>query len=101
MALKARGELAKMIDKDPAYMSSLDMPSIFGSSAVLTALIVVAIYFVILDLRKGKGWAWVGGLIVFLISAPSFALPFAIFGMICLLDERVRTDFIAQLDIAI
>lgn len=102
MVLKTRGEVAKLIEKDPATMiSSVEMPAVFGPSVVMTSLILVAIYFVILDLRKGKGWAWVGALILFLISTPSFALPFAIFGMICLLDERVRNDFIAQLDIAI
>ncbi|WP_413294087.1 hypothetical protein ACLSU7_03075 [Bdellovibrio sp. HCB185ZH] len=101
MILDARAQILDMISKDPTLYATVKVPSIFDASALMAALIVVAVYFVIHDLRKGKGWAWVGGITVFALSLMTFAFPVAIYGLICLLDERVRTEYIAELDVAI
>jgi hypothetical protein len=99
--LQARAQISKIISQDPVQYGTITLPSLFDATAVLTAFIVIAVYFIIQDLRKGKGWAWVGGLIVLVLSIATFAFPVAIYGLICLIDERVRTDYIAELDVAL
>ncbi len=73
----------------------------FGPGAIWSVLIVVAVYFVTQDLKKDKWWAWAGGLAVLLMSAPSWALPASVIGIISLLDEDVRVGFLEQMDIKI
>ncbi len=101
MNLQARAHMTSLISQDPTQYGTVALPSLFDVSAVFAAFIVIAVHFVIQDLRKGKGWAWVGGMTVFVLSIASFAFPVALYGLICLLDERVRNDYIAELDIAL
>lgn len=70
-------------------------------SFMFTIAQMVLTYFVIVDLKKDKAWAWLTALSLFLYSAPSFALPACIIGFISLIDEDVRSGFIKQLDIKI
>ncbi|WP_295902652.1 hypothetical protein [uncultured Bdellovibrio sp.] len=91
----------KILSENP----ELNLPS-FGygaisGSIICSVLMIVLTYYVIKDLKQKKTWAWVGALVVLLFSAPSFALPASIIGLISLLDEEVRNDFIADLQKAI
>lgn len=83
----------------------LNLPSFgFGAisgSVIWSVFVIVLTYYVIQDLKKQKVWAWVGALVVLLLSAPSFALPASIIGLISLLDEEVRSEFILELQKAI
>lgn len=72
-----------------------------GFSTVFPVIILVLLYYVIQDLKKQKAWAWIGAISAFLISAFSFAIPFCIIGLISLLHEEVRSEFIQKLDIKI
>jgi len=79
--------------------AQIPLTSLFGVSLMWTAALIVFTYFVVQDLKRGKGWAWIGALSVLLVTAPSFALPVSVFGMISLIDEEVRRDFLTQLNI--
>lgn len=81
--------------------SNLWLQSLESFSFMFTVAQAVLVYFVAIDLKKDKAWAWVTALSLFLFAAPSFALPACIIGFISLIDEDVRTAFINQLDIKI
>lgn len=83
----------------PESRTQIPAFSFFGLSLIWTAGMIVLTYFVVKDLKRGKSWAWVGGLCVLLVTTPSFALPASIIGLISLLDEDVRSEFLAKLDV--
>ncbi|QDK45391.1 hypothetical protein DOM22_09615 [Bdellovibrio sp. ZAP7] len=68
-----------LISKAPSLYGAVKLPPVFDASASLTALVIIAVYFVIHDLRKGKGWPWVGGLRVFVLSLMTFAFSVTIY----------------------
>ncbi|QDK37967.1 hypothetical protein [Bdellovibrio sp. NC01] len=100
LMMKARTEFDKLIQKYPDQNFGVDRPEIFGASAILPALMIVATFYVVQDLKKEKGWAWIAALVIFMLNIPSWILPVSVIGLIMLFDERVRSTFLKELDIA-
>lgn len=93
--------LNKLESSYPGALPDIGIMGSFGFSTVFSVMTLVLLYYVIQDLKKQKAWAWVGAISTFVISAFSLAIPFCIIGLISLLHEDVRNEFIQKLDIKI
>ncbi|MNL27387.1 hypothetical protein D3C87_1489760 [compost metagenome] len=75
--------------------------SLMGTGPIWAVVVIVGAFYTIQDLKKGRWWAWVGGLSLLLLTAPSWSFPVSVIGIISLLDEEVRGEFLAQIDVKI
>jgi hypothetical protein len=97
--LKYKAESMKLIAENPGFQVDLAAFDIFNFSTSYTAIMLVLIFYIVKALRSEKAWAWLGAIIVFVLTAASFAVPLSVIGLIALLDERVRAEFLPKLDI--
>lgn len=66
----------------------------FGTVMLVFSLgLIVGIEVVVFGLRKRKFWAWIAGLCIFAIYAPSLYFPLGLLGLWGLLDEGSRAEF--------
>ncbi|MGZ3802027.1 MAG: hypothetical protein ACXVCL_17805 [Bdellovibrio sp.] len=87
----------KGLSAETSISSSLD---IISGPLTFDALLFVLGYFVIQDLKKEKAWAWVGAVTFFVLSSGSlWTLPIVILGLINLIHEETRTDFLKKIDL--
>lgn len=81
----------------PELGSSFGAFETLGVSLMWLTASLVLTYYVIKDFKQEKAWAWIGAIVVLIISAPSFALPASVIGLIALFDESVRNDYLKKL----
>lgn len=73
-------------------------PLLFGAVLGFFALLLcaglgVVNFLVARDLARGRKWAWIGGLILGALYAPSICLPFGVLILYALLRESIRRAF--------
>lgn len=100
-SIKAMLAYNKLEHDIPVPMPDIGIMGSIGFSTVFSVMTLVFLYYVIQDLKKQKPWAWIGAIIAFGMNAFSFAIPFCVIGLINLLHEDLRTEFIQKLDIKI
>lgn len=100
-SLRTMVTINKLESDYPGVLPDIGVVGSLGFSTVFSVMTLVLLYYVIQDLKKQKAWAWVGAISAFVISSFSFAIPFCIIGLISLLHEEVRNEFIQKLDIKI
>jgi len=99
LGYSAYREAYKGLAEFPELRAQVPGFTYFGISTMWTVGLLVLTYFVIGDLKRGKAWAWIGAISILLVTSPSFALPASIFGLISLLDQDVRSEYLAKLDV--
>lgn len=77
-----------------------------GSTALYASLLfsvglAVGTFFIIENLKAGKGWAWVAAMSLALIGLPSLAFPAALLALLTLIDSDIRTHYLKELDFKI
>lgn len=100
-SLKTMLTISKLEPDYPGTLPDIGIVCSLGFSTVFSVITLVLLYYVIQDLKKQKTWAWIGAISAFVISAFSFAIPFCVIGLISLLHDDVRNEFIQKLDIKI
>lgn len=73
----------------------------FSGVNIFSVGLIVGAVLVAKELREQKVWAWFAAMIIFLFSAASWALPFALIGLLMILDARVREEFTAKIDVSL
>ncbi|MFS4459475.1 hypothetical protein [Bdellovibrio sp. HCB2-146] len=101
ISVRALREIENMGPVPGFDSSKYTLWSALGTGSIWALIVIVGAYYVTQDLKKGKWWAWVGALSISLLTAPSWSFPASVIGIISLLDEEVRGEFLAQLDVKI
>ena len=100
MIFQLKQEMAKSMAQYPDLALANSFP--YGSGfSIWAAVVMVGAIIVSKELKEDKPWAWIGAIVVLLMAAPSWALPAAVIGLVCLLDSRVREEYLKRLDISI
>lgn len=99
--LRVRDSIASASVQDSAALLSG-----FGWGEALTlalwpVAVLAACLFAAQNLRLKKSWAWIASLSIFIFCSLSLCLPFAVLGLLSLVDLEVRHYFIKDLDIQI
>lgn len=86
---------------------SYSLAADFAGSVTLYGALVFAVglaigtYFIVENLKAGKGWAWVAAMSLALIGFPSLAFPAALLALLTLVDSDIRTHYLKELDFKI
>ena len=80
------------------YDLAFSNSSFFGVDLALDVFLLVLLFNNIQGLKKNKASAWAYAVAICAITAPSFALPASVYGLILLFDEEIRAPFMKKLE---
>lgn len=100
VSVRAMSEIEKL-SRESGIASPYTLWGLLGTGPIWAIVVIVGAFYITQDLKKGKWWAWIGGLMMLLLTAPSWSFPASVIGIISLLDEEVRGEFLQQLDVKI
>ena len=83
---------AFFLPPDPEFFSSAFLILL----AIFTLPFVIFLELLIAHLKRRKFWAWVAGIVVGGLYAPSLFLPLGVFILIGLLSEKSREEFMTR-----
>jgi hypothetical protein len=88
--------LKQSISQDGSFTDTLGLP-LYSFIPVVPSLLLVLTLFSTLEQKNKNLTAWISALLVFILSLPSLALPFSIFGLLAVLNDSVRKPHLESL----
>lgn len=84
----------------PDLGMAIEPLSIYSGLSLYSVLIIGLCVYSFKEINRTP-WGWVMALAAFSLSFTSWALPFAVIGLLVLLDKEVRSVFLKSLDISL